>query len=68
MKDPRTILDNVRSKISPNAKLLVVWLEEDEYGALRCAQANLDQRELQVVIESLRANVLLNGQTAVPHI
>jgi hypothetical protein len=58
MKDPRTVLDGVRQKISPNAKLLVVWLEEDERGAMHCAQANLDQAELAAVIEGLRSNAI----------
>lgn len=58
MKDPRTVLDSVRRKVSPNAKLLVVWLEEDESGAMHCAQANLDQSELATVVESLRANCI----------
>lgn len=57
MKDPRTVLDGVRGKISPNAKLLVAWLEEDE-GTVRVAQANMNQSELSLVIESLRANAI----------
>lgn len=58
MLDPRTVLDGVRRKIGPNAKLLVAWVEEDEGGTMRCAQANMNQSELSLVIESLRANAI----------
>lgn len=58
MLDPRTVLDGVRAKVSPNAKLLVAWLEQDEGGIVRVAQANMDQSELSLVIESLRANAI----------
>jgi hypothetical protein len=63
MIDPRTVLDGVRGKVSPNAKLLVAWLEEDE-GVVRVAQANMNQSEISMVIESLRANAIqarING-------
>jgi hypothetical protein len=58
VKDPKTVLDAVRAQISPNAKLLVVWVEQDQQGAMRCAQVNLDQAELAMLVESLRHNLI----------
>lgn len=72
MKDPRSVLDSVRSKISPTAKVLIAWTEEGINGVVHCAQANLDQSELSMVIESLRANAIAtriagNGKVPVPN-
>ena len=56
MKDTRTVLDNVRSKIPGDAKLLVVYI--GSHGELQCAQANCDQKDLSLIVNSLQANLM----------
>lgn len=56
MKDTRTVLDNVRVRIPPGAKLLVAYV--DDNGLLRCAQANCSQRDVEQIADSLKANIL----------
>ncbi|HRH13164.1 MAG TPA: hypothetical protein PK225_02310 [Azonexus sp.] len=56
MKDTRTVLDNMRAKIPPGAKLLVAYL--GEHGELRCAQANCTQRDIEQFADSLKVNAL----------
>lgn len=53
-QDARLLLDRVRAKISPDAKVLVSWMEGN---TLRCAQANLDQNDLMTISASLEANI-----------
>lgn len=73
MKDARTILDGVRNKVPPNAKLLVVWVLPDEHGklgALRCAQANTSMGDIDQIADALKANAVLTsaGQTKNLHV
>ncbi len=56
MKDTKTVLDNVRSKIPGDAKLLVVYI--GRHGELQCSQANCSQEDLSLMVESLRVNML----------
>lgn len=62
MKDAREVLDGVRSKVPPNAKMLVVWVLPDEtgaLGALRCAQANTTLGDIEQIADSLKANAMM---------
>lgn len=59
MKDTRAILDGVRAKIPPDAKLLVVWLQD---GVMHCAQANTTMGDVGAIGASLQANALRAGQ------
>jgi hypothetical protein len=56
MKDTRTVLDNVRMMIPGDAKLLVMHL--DNNGRLRCAQANMTQKDVQDFGNALIASAL----------
>lgn len=56
MKDTKTVLDNVRSKIPGDAKLLVVYI--GRHGELQCSQANCSQADISLMVESLRVNML----------
>lgn len=62
MKDAQTVLDGVRNKVPPNAKLLVVWVLPDEngkLGVLRCAQANTTMGEIEQIADSLKTQAAL---------
>lgn len=56
MKDTRLVLDAVRAKIPGDAKLLVVYIGNN--GHLICSQANMSQRDISLVADSLHANLL----------
>jgi hypothetical protein len=61
-KDARAVLDGIRNKVPPNAKLLVVWVlpgEDGRLGALRCAQANTSMGDIEQMADSLRANAAM---------
>lgn len=66
MKDARSVLDGVRSKIPPNAQLFVVWTVKDErgkLGVLRCAQANLEMGELEQIAENVKKSAAIANAT-----
>lgn len=54
-KDTRSVLDGVRNKIPPNAKMIVCWMDSD--GSVRAAQANMTQTDVSQVADMLRASV-----------
>jgi len=60
-KDTRTVLDNIRSKIPGDAKLLVAWYREDG-GTLVLAQANMSQADIDKVADSLKINNMKEKQ------
>ena len=51
-KDTREVLDTVRGKIPPNAKLLVCWMVPGE-NVLHAAQSNLTHGDVQEIAQSL---------------
>jgi hypothetical protein len=53
MKDTRSVLDAVRPKIPPEAKLLVCWIVD---GVMHASHANMNQTDLARVAESLQAS------------
>jgi hypothetical protein len=53
-KDTRTVLDAVRTKVPPNAKMLVCWIGAD--GFLHASHANMNQADLVRVADSLHAS------------
>lgn len=56
MKDTRTVLDAVRTKIPGDAKLLVLWRDKDG-GFMRASQANMSQEDLSEFASSMMAQV-----------
>lgn len=56
MKDTRTLLDDVRPKVPPDAKLLVCWMGAD--GILHASQANTSQTDVARMADALKANTL----------
>lgn len=62
MKDPRTILDAIRNKVPPDAKLLVVW-QDGAKAPLRCAQANLSLGDVEAWAANLAANARADKMT-----
>lgn len=56
MKDSRSMLDNVRSQLRGDEKILNVYI--DNNGVLRCAQCNLTQADFSSIVGSLQNAVL----------
>lgn len=52
-KDTRAVLDSVRAKVPPDAKLLVCWIVD---GVMHAAHANMSQNDLARVADSLHAS------------
>jgi hypothetical protein len=64
-KDTRTVLDAVRSKIPPDAKMVVCWIGAD--GQLHAAHANMSQGDVARAAEALHASTLtMPGGILVP--
>lgn len=64
MKDPRTVIDNVRTRIPSGAKLLVAYV--DDLGIVRLAQANCDQSDVlnfgnAIAASAMKERVGLHG-------
>jgi hypothetical protein len=55
MKDTRVLLDDVRAKIPPTAKVLVCWI--DDSNVMHASQANVSQSDVVRIAESLTHNV-----------
>lgn len=56
MKDTRILLDEVRAKIPPTAKMVVCWIGVD--GALHASQANVSQTDVHRMAGALQASVM----------
>jgi hypothetical protein len=56
MKDTRIVIDAVRNKIPPTAKMLVCWIGDD--GFLHASQANVTQTDVARMAEALRASTI----------
>jgi hypothetical protein len=54
MKDTRTVLDAVRTKIPGDAKLLVLWRNKDG-GFMHASQANMSQADLSEFATTMMA-------------
>jgi hypothetical protein len=55
--DTRTVLDAVRPKVPPAAKMLVCWIGVD--GVLHASHANMSQNDLARVADSLHASSMM---------
>jgi hypothetical protein len=55
-KDTRTVLDAVRNKIPPDAKMIICWIGAD--GFLHASQANMNQADVASMADSLHASTL----------
>ena len=56
MKDTRTVIDAVRNKIPPGAKMLVAWIDSD--GQLRASQANVSQDDVYNMAAALQNSAM----------
>ena len=56
MKDTRIVLDDVRRKVPPGAKMLVAWIGPN--GQLHAAQANMTQGDVGALSDALKASAL----------
>ncbi|CAB4134940.1 hypothetical protein UFOVP275_37 [uncultured Caudovirales phage] len=57
MKDARDFLDNVRNKIPPNAKIMVVWMEKDS-PVVHASQANVNVSDIGNIVLALKMSTL----------
>jgi hypothetical protein len=57
MKDARDFLDNVRNKVPPNAKIMVVWVEQGS-PVVHASQANVNMSDIGNMVAALKASTL----------
>ena len=57
MKDAHVFLDEVRTQVPPNAKVLVLWMEPGSF-VLHASQANVGMADMGNMVRSLNASNL----------